>query len=508
MIDACKLFAEARLESSASLLSPMSRMLLIVAAACMMAAAGVRAIDSLPSFPAAPASMHDIMGGDVQIAHVSIPELAPLSLLEASAESESESLAEDLPSSEMALAAALPHTIMDGENPAAALALEVPSPATFLKNDPFFQEMQAGSGSMIEAEASTESESPKSRLREIKSSLDTLNTLYTNGYGPNSKAEVRDDHPIVVRHDLASLSDSRQRKAFEKRLDRVEGGQFYVKKQFWPSAKQSTIFPHSRRGSSSSGSASSVPRKPLKRTPKLGKKLVSSFASRIANPQSASTMGRVFTETNSEALHMKSKLKQRIGKFLSLAEMSASTANTPQSVPPMPMPVESTQFPEGFEHIDADRARMRAQNDRLKDAEYLADQAKAEVARLTAVVKERQAVIDGHANAAHRAHNNLQTMFAAQSGVFKRLPRSSGVGARGGQAASPSRRVVPQRLQRLEDERRQARRRAFNRGTIGNTFHSQVHGSNLGVAVGATSFVETAAHSGVHAPAMRDLPPQ
>lgn len=453
----------------------MSRMLLLVAAACIMAAAGVRAAEPLPSFPAAPASMRDIMGGDAPLAHVSIPELAPLSLLEASSESESESLSESLPSSEMALAAALPHTVMDGENPMAALALEVPSPATFLKNDPFLQEMQAGS--MIEAEASTEteSESPKSRLRSIKRSLSTLNSLYNNGYGPNSKAAVRDDHPIVRRNDLPSLANSRQRKAFDKRLDRVEGGQFYVKKQFWPSAKQSTIFPHAKK------------------------------SKKVAVKPSS------FVETDSEdaSLHMKSQLKQRIGKFLSLAEMSSgsrSRAPVRAAVPSLPMPVESTQFPEGFEHIDADRARMRAQNDRLKDAEFLADQAKAEVARLTAVVRERQAVIDGHKNAAHRAHNNLQTMFAAQSGVFERLPRSNGVSQRGGQAGTPARRVVPQRLQRLEDERRQARRRAFNRGAIGSTFHAQVHGSKLGVGVGATSFVETAAHSG--APAMRDLPPQ
>jgi hypothetical protein len=140
-----------------------------------------------------------------------------------------------------------------------------------------------------------------------------------------------------------------------------------------------------------------------------------------------------------------------------------------------------SKFASGFEHVNEQRLDMRSEVDKLKDVEYAASKAKADVERLKAVYTERQKVIDAHRDAGWQKTANLYTMYGASNGIFDRLA-ASGVEAgerRGSSAASahtPSRHIVPQRLQRLEDRRVAERRHAWARGQMPQRYHSIMHG--------------------------------
>jgi len=196
--------------------------------------------------------------------------------------------------------------------------------------------------------------------------------------------------------------------------------------------------------------------------------------------------------------------------------------------------VASTEFPDGFSHIHEARAEMAEQVEQYKDAEHLANQAKADVAQLKAAHEARQRIREADKKMDHKTRNNLNTIVGSQSGVFDRMPEHftlAGYGrghARGGNAKhnwTPARRLVPNRLQKLEDDRKAARRRKFNRGNIASTYHKQLFGKRLGVAkpiMPATapvdtgilpppatpSFVQMGEQTVYHdAPALRELPP-
>jgi len=160
---------------------------------------------------------------------------------------------------------------------------------------------------------------------------------------------------------------------------------------------------------------------------------------------------------------------------------------------------------------------MRAEVEKFKDEEFAATQAKADVERLTALAAKRQEVIDRHKDAKFKAHSNLHTMFGSSNGIFDRMPTHfTQKGRRGSPARryhTPARRIVPQRLARLEDSRMEERRRTYSRGQMSTRYHQQLHGENLGVFAGPgeftseNSFIQTQDGAIHDAPTMRSLPP-
>lgn len=186
-----------------------------------------------------------------------------------------------------------------------------------------------------------------------------------------------------------------------------------------------------------------------------------------------------------------------------------------------PNAVGGTQFPASFEHVRETRRELRAQSRRFKEEEAAAAALQADAARLTSLSAERAAILAAHQDAAIKARANLHTMVGASNGVFDRLPAHDykGRGSAARRSWTPARRIVPQRLARLEEQRMSARRRSFSRGNMADKYHSQLHGALLGVAAkpqqqaaapmdGQMVLLETNSQAMDGPPPMRDLPPE
>ena len=215
------------------------------------------------------------------------------------------------------------------------------------------------------------------------------------------------------------------------------------------------------------------------------------------NKKIAAGKAKVHAGINNAVQHAKNALKNRFGGFFTMAELQAEMAAQSERRPRGNGRAHSagaSKFTSGFNHILERRQDLRAQAQIFKDEEFAATKAEADLDKLKAIVAQREAIIATHNDAKFKSHSNLHTMFGASNGIFDRLPTHPYSGSRGSPAQrsfTPARRILPARLSRLEDMRMQQRRRIYTRGKMGERYHQQLHGENLGMIGGPIEYAES-----------------
>lgn len=587
----------------------MSRALLLVVCLVAMAAVSL-GLDELPSFPAAPASLQHLEHDDHAYTRIAEPHAARfdeeermmgLSLLEVSDES----------MTDLAVAAVLPH---ESDEILAALALEVPDPATFLKDDVFLQmlEKSAKERAVRDRQEALGVDAPPMPAKPAAAAPaaaaePVLNSNLPTDLEQSARQRLHAEAPGVKLpasgKDLASpASPSAAPKQYAPRDRQFAGENLRKEGRLFPSHNRGHVAkrfplhdqaPHqmdiSRRFRDSKGhpnfnkgefkyvnrpAVNSFPHHGghLPEEHNKGRPLAKATLQQKKAKQAArepSRLSQAAKQRQFEPRHGPSK-KERLeraakaradaqaaaraqrnadakapGGKVSFAEMSSTSTvgrstrsraadaagaagasaeagmwsgNARLQGASAPNNVQATQFPQSFEHVRETRRELRAQSRRFKEEESAARALQADAARLSSLEKERAAILDAHKDAAIKARANLHTMVGASNGVFDRLPahHSKGRGSAARRSWTPARRIVPQRLARLEEQRMSARRRSFSRGNMADKYHSQLHGALLGVAAkqqaahpaeGHTVLLETSSHS-MEAPPMRDLPPE
>lgn len=590
----------------------MSRVFLLLCCLVAMMALAL-GLDDLPSFPAAPASLQHLEHDDHAYAAIAEPQAARfddeehmgLSLLEVGE-------ADPSLSAELAVAAVLPH---ESDEITAALALEVPDPATFLKDDPFLQMLEKSAQEKAKrdrqealgvdapptpAAAPAAAAAPKANEPVLKANAPSdleqfaRQRLQAEAPGVKLPPSGRDVVPPPPKRAAEKQYAPRDRRFAGENL-RKEGRLFPshnrghiakrfplhdqaphqedISRRFRDSKAQPNFskgefkyvnrpavnsFPHhgghlpeehnkgrplakatimkrkakeARREPSRLSQAAKQRQFEPRQGPSKKERLERAAKARAdaqaaaraqRNADAKAAGGKVsFAEMSSTATATRSKRSRAADVASAGIEGNMWSGNARLQGASAPNSVQPTNFPQSFEHVRETRRELRAQSRRFKEEERAALALQGDAERLSSLQKERQAILDAHKDAAIKARANLHTMVGASNGVFDRLPSHdyTGRGSAARRSWTPARRIVPQRLARLEEQRMQARRRSFSRGNMAEKYHSQLHGALLGVAAptqqpqsqapvdGHTVLLETQSDA-LQPPPMRDLPPE